>query len=483
MRVVIVGAGIGGLASAALLSKEHEIILIDRNDSPGGRARELKIGNYRFDRGPSWYIMHRLYSNFFSQIGNPEITLIPLKRSLRVYSNNGFIDLYPDDRKNAEIFERLERGGAEKYRRFMSRAKSLYERTMRHIYDDYRSISPSLLSLIGSNLDLLLENTDSYVNRFFSSEIARNIMKFHSVFLGDVPWKIPAFYILLIPSYLSENVMYPKGGMYRIVDALWSSIERVRFFPKATATELKIQGDVAKTLKIGGNNRVVELERGKILKDLALDRDETEIEGDVFILNNRRDVLRYIGREVRQYGDRSPIGVVLVYLGIRTDNNNLEHHNIYFSKQLDAHYRAIDRTQNIPDDFSFYFHIPSVTDKSSAPEGAHSVMLLIPVPKALEIDSRWIAERAIRKLRELIGDFEIECNMIVSPEDFQMSYLDRSSFGLSHTLFQSAMFRSKNYAENVKNLFYVGQNTNPGIGVPLVLSSAIIVKNLISELK
>ncbi|MEM4149006.1 MAG: phytoene desaturase family protein [Candidatus Anstonellales archaeon] len=480
MRVLVIGAGIGGLAAAALLSKRHQVVVIDKNDSWGGRARELYLDGYRFDRGPSWYIMPKLYNNFFRKLGAEDLTLIPLKKSLRVYSSKHKIDLYPNDTLNREVFEILEQGGAQKYDRFMHRSKELYDLAYRFIYEDYAKLNPDILSLVFKNFDVLLKNTDDYVNSVFRSTMARNIMKFHSVFLGDVPWRIPAFYSLLIPSYLSENVLYPKGGMYRIVDNIIRNMNNVIFLGNVKAESLNIQNGLVKNLIATVNSEIqvkfINAQNSNLPEWISIQGNQIRVDADIYIINHRKNILMQNGSE-----DRAPIGVFLMYLGIDTDNPDLEHHNLYFSSDTEAHYRAIDRSTHIPEDFCFYFHIPSVTDPSAAPRGKHSIMTLVPLPKNIRIDRAKMERKILDKLEELIGDFRLEQKKVLDMEDFENDYLDRSAFGLSHILSQSAMFRPKNYDTKVKNLFYVGQNTNPGIGVPLVLSSAIIVDNIIRE--
>lgn len=486
-NIIVIGGGIGGLASAALLAKDgYQVTLIEKNSIVGGRARFLKLRDFYFDMGPSWYMMPEVFENFF-KIFNKKTSdfyqLKKLKTHYRVFFEDGeIIDIYSDIKKNLETFKKYEKDGDEKLKKILQKSKFIYEKSMSQlVFSDYKNIfeiiKPEILiSLFKFNLFQSLHN---YVKKIITNKKLQKILEYTTVFLGGSPYNTPAFYQLVAHADFNLGIYYPKGGIYQIIEALKKLCQeyKVKIITNQSVKKLFFQ-----------NKKIIAVETNK----------KNKYFGDIFIVNADYPFFEtnLIPKEYQTYKKNywqkkvfSP-SAFLIYFGIKDELKNSDHHNLYFTEDWSKHFDNVYLTKKIPENPSFYYHIPSKTDPNMAPKNHHSVMILVPMPPGLylnKIQTENFYKKIIKKFADLNNIKNIEEKIIVKKifqaKDFLNDYnaYNGSAFGIAHTLFQTALFRPRNYSKKINNLFYVGHHTNPGVGMPPVLISAQIVYNLIKK--
>jgi phytoene desaturase len=481
-KAVIIGAGIGGLSTAPLLAKEgYEVLVIDNNERLGGRANWLEAGEYKFDMGPSWYLMPEVFERYFGLLGedvNDLLTLKKLDPSYRIFfpDDGDVIDISPDVDKMAEYFESLEVGAGDNFREYLRLAKYQYDVSMKDfVYRNYDSIFDFFNpKLVAESVKLSFFSTmDQYVRKFFKSIKIQKILQYTLVFLGGSPYNTPALYSLMSHVDFSQGVFYPMGGMYEIVKALEKVGKKrgVKYMTNTKVTKIEVSGRMASAVR---------LENGEI------------IEADLVVSNAdiAHTEMQLLDSEWRAYDQKywdqrtlAPSAIIL-YLGINKSLPEFLHHNLVFSKDWPTNFAQIFDDPQLPDDPSFYINVPSRIDKSLAPKGKETMFILVPVASGLEISPKELeiyADKILAILEQESGVKDlrkhIEYQKIFSVKDFETRYnsLNGTALGLAHTLGQTAIFRPSNYSKKVDNLYYVGASTVPGIGVPMCLISAELV--------
>lgn len=485
-KIIVIGAGFGGLSVAALLAKEgNDVTIIEKNSQIGGRARVWKKDGFVFDMGPSWYLMPEVFERFFSNFGNKPTDFFELHRldpSYRMFfGEDRVVDIHKDISKNMETFEKIEEGGAQKLRKYLAVSEYEYEVSMRDfVYKDYKSpfdfFNFELLTK-GSKLHVF-ESMDRYTKRFFSSSFARKILEYTIVFLGGTPKSTPALYSLMSHVDFNLGVWYPQGGINKLVEALEKICikNNVKIITDTEVNKIIVKDGVA----IG-----VEAKNQKIYADIIVSNAD--------YAHMERDLLE---KEDRSYSDKyferakiAPSGFV-IFLGLKKKIPKLIHHNLFLENDWNQHFETIFETPAWPNAPSYYISCPSKTDPSVAPEGHENIFILVPVASGLE-DNEKIREQYYKKIIshfEKIIDQKIEEHIVVkrifAHNDFIKDYnaFKGTALGLSHTLLQSAIFRPSNKSKKVKNLYYSGQYTHPGIGVPMTLiCSEIVAKKIRDE--
>jgi phytoene desaturase len=323
----------------------------------------------------------------------------------------------------------------------------------------------------------VFQKLDRYAKKFFKSARARQILEYNIVFLGGAPKKSPALYSIMSHVDLNLGVWYPMGGIWKLPDALYE-------LAKEMGVEFSLNDEV--------KSIVAEQKRAK---KIISERGETEVDAVVASAEYPHVEMELLDSNHRTYPEKywekktmAP-SMYLVYLGLDKKIKPLAHHNFYFPEDWDPHFKSLFDKKAWPENPAYYVGCPSKTDPSVAPEGGELVFLLVPVAPGLE-DSDEVRESYEQKildhLEKTLGENirdHIVIKKVFSHRDFEKTYhaYKGTALGLAHTLFQTAIFRPSNRSRKVKNLYFTGQYTNPGIGVPMALISSEIVSNKIKK--
>jgi phytoene desaturase len=488
MNIIIVGSGFGGLSAAALLAKEgYQVTVLEKNEGPGGRASVYSEKGFYFDMGPSWYLMPDVYQNFFLEFGKKAEDLFELEKldpSYRIFIyDEKVLDLSPDLEKNYKLFETLEEDGGQKLKDYLESSKELYEFSVNEmLYKDYKSILDVLngkLILKGYKLHLW-ENLQDYVNKQFESDEARKILEYAIGFLGGAPQNTPSFYHLVSHADLSMGVWYPQGGMRKVVQSLLQLAKSfgAQFKFNEPVKHLDVQENYVKTVITNKTNYKSDL--------VIITADYPHSELDLLNPENQTYNEKYWKKKVI-----APSAMV-IYLGVDFKVKKLLHHNLFLNKDWEEGFDYIFDPEKAewPKNPSYYVNVPSKTDKSAAPNGSETIYILIPLAPGME-DTTSLRERLFNNilddLESKIGE-NIREHIVIKKtfaiKDFKERYnaYKGTAFGLSHTLRQTALWRPAHKSKKVENLYYSGQYTHPGIGVPMVMvSSQIVAKEIIEK--
>jgi phytoene desaturase len=484
-NVLIIGAGVGGLSAAALLAKEgYDVEVIERNAEPGGRARVWETEGFVFDMGPSWYLMPEIFENFFNEFGksvSDYYELIRLDPNYRIFfGTKDIVDITADLQPNLDTFERFETGGGQKLQEYLAKAKETYEYMMDGImYKDLDSFwsmfSPSLMKA-GRKLHIL-SNIDEYVQKFFKSDRARKILEYPIVFLGGNPKNTPALYSIISHIDYNLGVWYPRGGIGKIPEALMKLAKaqgaNIRFEVEATHIEVK--------------NRAahqVQTTEGEISTDLVVvNADYPFAEIQMLESSNQAYPAKYWEKKVI-----APSAFV-VYLGVDRKLDQLTHHNVFLEYDWVQHFDQIFEKPAWPEKPAYYVCCTSKYDSLVAPKGKENIFITVPISPGIE-DTPQIREayldKIISHMEKLLGERfrdAISIKRVFSLNDFSQDYnaYRGTAVGLTHTFRQSAFFRPRHRSKKVRNLYYTGQYTHPGIGVPMALVSSKIVTAQITK--
>ncbi len=481
---VVIGSGFAGMAAACCLAQRgYSVTVLEKNGQTGGRARTWGKYGFTFDLGPSWYWMPDVFEQFFARFGKKPSDYYDLARldpAYRVvFGADDHVDISADLGELAERFERIEPGSAAKLREFLSQAEYKYRVGM----NDYvRRPSLSFFEFVDARIVKesvrlqMVQTMRSHVESFFRDERLRRILEFPILFLGGTGREIPAMYSLMNYADLVLGTWYPKGGMRKIADAM-----------ESLAVELGVaivtDAEVAR----------IEIERGNA--QAVVTTDGTRYAADVVIAgaDYHHVEQNLIAPEYRTYDEAywdkrvlSPSSL-LFYLGVNKRLQNLKHHNLFFDEPLDPHADAIYKHPAYPDKPLFYVCCPSQTDDTVAPPGCENVFVLIPLAPGLS-DTDAERERqygiVMERLERLTGQ-SIRDAVIVRRDyahrDFVADYhsYKGNAYGLANTLAQTAFWKPTIKPPKVRNLYYCGQMTVPGPGVPPSLISGQIAAELV----
>lgn len=484
-KIIVIGAGFGGLSVAALLAKEgNEVTIIEKNQDIGGRARVWKTEGFVFDMGPSWYLMPEVFERFFSNFGRKPEEFFELRRldpSYRMFfGDDKIVDISKDMEKNLETFEKIEKGGAEKLRKYLSVSEYEYEVSMRDfVYKDYKSpfdfFNFELLSK-GAKLHVF-ESMDRYTKRFFSSSLSRKILEYTIVFLGGTPKSTPALYSLMSHVDFNLGVWYPIGGINKVVEALerLCKSHNVKIITNKEVEKIIVENGIARGVVVGNETINADI----IVSNADYAHMETKLLEEKY---------RSYKKEYFEKAKIAPSGFV-IFLGLKKKLPKLVHHNLFLENDWNKHFETIFEKPSWPDAPSYYISCPSKTDPSIAPDGFENIFILVPVASGLEDAEETIEKyykKIIKHFEKVVGE-KIEDQIVVkrifTHTDFIKDYnaYKGTALGLSHTLWQSAIFRPSNKSKKVENLYYTGQYTHPGIGVPMTLICSEIVAKKISD--
>ncbi|MFO7677342.1 MAG: phytoene desaturase family protein [Thermoplasmatota archaeon] len=484
-KIVVVGAGFGGLSAAALLAhKGYDVNVIEKNEQVGGRASVWKKDGFVFDMGPSWYLMPDVFENFFSLFNKKPtdyMDLVRLDPAYRVFFNTKeYCDISKDLDKNLELFESFEPGAKEKMKDYLKKSEYEYNIAMRDfIYKNYKHLTdffkPKLI-VEGTKLHMF-EKLDSYAKRYFQSEKIRKILEYTIVFLGGSPYDSPALYSLMSHVDFNLGVWFPKGGMGKLAEAFYTLAQEqgVSFVFNEPVEKIIVNNSKVSGVKTNKN---------------TYDADKVIVNADYCWADTH-----LVEKKYQSYSDsywkkrKIAPSAYLLFLGLDKPIKNFIHHNLYFHPQWDEHFDDIFKNPQWPQRFSYYVSCISKTDETTAPKNCENVFVLVPVAPGLE-DTDLIREtyfnKTIDHMEKLAGENirdHIIVKRIFAHHDFSQRYnaYKGTALGLAHTLKQTAIFRPRHESKKVKNLYYTGHYNHPGIGVPMVVISSQIVAEMISK--
>ncbi|OCK50260.1 phytoene dehydrogenase [Chryseobacterium sp. CBo1] len=480
-KIAIIGSGFSGLSAAAYTSKNgHEVHVFEKNSTLGGRARQFKTNNgYVFDMGPSWYWMPDIIEDFFKDFNKKTsdyYELIPLNPQFEMVFSDGNMALPQDYSEMRNLFESVEKGAAKKLDEFMHDAQYKYEVGMKDFvtkpcHSWFEFVSPKIAK---SALKLdLLSNFHRFVRKYFSDPKLIMLMEFPVIFLGAAPKDIPALYSLMNYGGYKLGTWYPNGGFYKVIEAM-SEIAKeqgVQFHLNSNVDEIKIIKGKASSIVVNG----------------------TEIEFDTIIASSDyHHTENLIQKEYKNYSEEywekktfAP-SCLIYYLGFKEKIPNLKHHTLFFENDLDLHTSEIYEDKKWPTKPLFYACCPSKTDENVAPENCENIFLLMPVATGIEdneeIREKYFLEMIQRlekhtKSSDLLSKIEYKKSYCIN--DFKKDYnaYEGNAYGLANTLNQTAVLKPSLRNKKVKNLFYTGQLTVPGPGVPPSIISGKIAAN------
>ncbi|WP_280586601.1 phytoene desaturase family protein [Halorubrum sp. Boch-26] len=483
--VVVIGGGFGGLSTACYLADAGaDVTLLEKNEQLGGRASRLEADGFRFDMGPSWYLMPDVFERFFGHFGRTPDEFYELERldpHYRVFWKDGDkVDVLPDREENKRLFEEYEPGAGEAFEAYLEESERTYNIGMEHfVYED----RPRLRDYVDTDVMRyswglsLLGKMQGHVEDYFDHPKLQQLMQYTLVFLGGSPYNTPALYNLMSHVDYNMGVYYPEGGIGAVVDGIVALGDDLGVEYVTDAEVTGIEGR-------RGGFAVDTADGERYLSDLVVsDADYAHTEQALLPPRKRQYAEEYW--ESRTYAPSA----FLLYLGVEGDVPNLEHHTLVLPTAWDEHFEQIFDDPSWPDDPAYYLCVPSETDDTVAPEGHSNLFALVPIAAGLEdtpelresyrdlvLDD--IAENTGTELRDRIVFEETFC-----VDDFSDRYNSYrgSALGLAHTLRQTSLLRPSHESDAVDGLYFTGSTTTPGIGVPMCLISGQITAETVSK--
>ena len=485
-NVVIIGSGFAGLAAASFLAEAgFRVTVLEKNESPGGRARQFTTEDgYVFDMGPSWYWMPDVFEQFFAHFGKKPADyyhLVRLDPSYCVhFGAENRMDVPANMADLEALFERYEPGSAPKLRRFIAEAEYKYKVGMADfVHKPSHSIWEFADARIAASLFRLqmFTSISRHIRSLFHNEYLIQLLEFPVLFLGATPQKTPALYSLMNYADMALGTWYPMGGMHKIVEGMVQLATElgVVFHYGAEVTSIEVHHDQATRV----HTRSGETYPAAVLVGGA---DYHHIEQALLSAPDRDYSEKYW--DSRTLAPSS----LLFYLGVNKRLKNVLHHNLFFDADFSLHAHEIYETPKWPSNPLFYVSVPSVTDPSVAPSGCENVFLLMPVAPALD-DAEDTREAyydlMMTRLERLTGQSVREAvvyKRAYAHANFIQDYhaYKGNAYGLANTLWQTAFLKPRLKSRKVSNLYYTGQLTVPGPGVPpSLISGEVVAKEVI----
>ncbi|MFI0491976.1 phytoene desaturase family protein [Flavobacterium sp.] len=480
--ITIIGSGFSALAASCYLAKEgFDVTILEKNPTVGGRARQLLKDGFTFDIGPTWYWMPDVFEKFFADFGKKPsdyYTLEKLNPAYEVYFDALDSIQIPDNLPEIlAIFEKEETGSAEHLDSFLKNAKFNYDVAIKDlVYRPGISLTELITPVTIKKVNQFFTTIRTTVRKKIKSHKLRQIMEFPVLFLGAKPSNTPAFYSFMNYADFGLGTWHPKGGMYEVVNAMVNLAESlgVKIETNQNVENIVVVNSIAKGVISNG----ILIESDIVLSGADYHHTETLLD-----------------KQFRGYSEKywdtkvfAPSSL-LFYVGFDKKIENVSHHTLFFDTDFDVHANAIYDDPKWPEKPLFYASFPSKTDSIVAPEGNEAGIFLIPIAPGIE-DTPEIREKYFENI---ISRFEELTNQKVTDsilfkesfcvKDFVKDYnsYKGNAYGLANILTQTAFLRPKIKSKKVRNLFFTGQLTVPGPGVPPAIISGKIVSDLIKK--
>ena len=483
--VTIVGGGIGGLATAAeLAASGADVTLLEANDRVGGAANLIEHDGYRFDTGPSWYLMPGAFERFFARFGAEPSDFYDLTRldpNYRVFWKDGDrADVRADHDYMRELFESYESGAGEALDDYLADAEEAYELGVeRFVYPDRSRIRDMIdtdVARSGRALPML-RTMDEHVQQYVDHPKLRQLLEYTLVFLGGSPYNTPGLYSMLSHADLSLGVYYPEGGMYAVVEGLRALAEQlgVQVHTNEPVERIRLAGHP------GGRDEATPFGRRYTVETSDRTLDATTVVSNANPVHAEQDLLDPdLRRHEPDYWDDRTLApsAFMLYLGVAGSVEPLEHHTLVLPTDWDSHFEAIFDEPRWPTDPAYYVSVPSVTDDTVAPADGSAVVVLVPIAPTLDD-----TDAARERYREQVLDdltthtgVDLRDRIVTEHTACVSEFADRlgapggTALGLAHTLTQTGPLRP-GHRGGAPGIYFTGSYTTPGIGVPMALLS------------
>ncbi|NOS93553.1 MAG: phytoene desaturase [Cyclobacteriaceae bacterium] len=478
-KVGVIGSGFSGLAAASCLAqKNYDVTIFEKNESAGGRARKFETDGFLFDMGPSWYWMPDVFEKYFALFGKKPSDFFDLHRldpSYRVFFGKEDVwDVPAGEDRLCTYFETIEKGSGAQLKQFLAEGKYKYDVGINKlVYKPGISISELLdLELAKGVFKLhVFESVSAYVKKHFKDPRLIQLLEFPVLFLGAPADKTPALYTLMNYADVSLGTWYPMGGMHKIVEGMVTVAKElgVKFEYNSAVEKIIVRNKKVSGIQTNGTEYALDY--------LVAGADYHHVEQELLPAEYRRYSEDYWQKRVM-----APSSLIY-YLGVNKRVKGLLHHNLFFDRDFGKHAKEIYESPQWPTDPLFYVSVPSKTDNQVAPEGCENIFLLLPVAPGLK-DDETVREKYFNlmmdRIEKLTGDSwrdNIIYKRSYAHSDFISDYhaFKGNAYGLANTIMQTANLKPSILNKTLTNLFYTGQLTVPGPGVPPSLISGQVV--------
>ncbi len=461
------------------------MLVLEKHDQPGGRARQWKKDGFTFDMGPSWYWMPDVFERFFGAFGkriSDYYTLHRLDPSYRIYFQNDIMDVPADYNELKAVFEKIEPGSGKQLDTFLEEACFKYKVGMEKlVYKPGLSLSEFVDADVIKGMFRLdiLTSMKAHVGKYFKDSRLRELMEFPVLFLGALPKQIPALYSLMNYADIKGGTWFPQRGMYSIVEAMYSLAKElgVVFHFKQDVVSIDVENGKAKTVTTHNNTYTA---------------DAIISAADYHFTENQLLLPQYRNYNESYWNNRvmAP-GSLLYYVGINKKLDGITHHSLFFDTSFEAHGRQIYETKEWATEPLFYVSATSVTESTVAPDGCENLFFLIPEAAGLTGDTEELREHyfsiILKRFEARIGQ-EVQKHILFCKSYAHRNFIEDynafkgNAYGLANTLRQTAILKPSCRNKKVKNLFYAGQLTVPGPGVPpSLISGEIVAREVLKE--
>ena len=484
---IVIGSGFSGLSAAAFLAEKGiKMTVIEKNNQIGGRARKIESQGYCFDMGPSWYWMHDIFENFFNHFNRSSNEFYKLKKldpGFKIIFDSEEIAIPSNFKETCKLFKRYEVQGDKKLLKFMKDAEKKYKIGLSFLY---KSPGLSLTEFFKTNLIFnlgnltLLSSYRKHIKKYFKHPLLIHILEFPVLFLGATADKMPALYSLMSYSGIKDGTFYPIGGFHEIIKGMKNICDQkgVKFLKNEEVTKINVKN--RKAYSITTINQTINTDF------VVASADYAHVESCL------------LEKEFRNYDEEywkrkkfSPSALIF-YLGIKKKLKNLEHHNLFFDEDVEKNSADIYIHKRSNKNPLFYVCCPSKTDIKVAPIGKENIFILMPISAGIK-DNNKIREKYFEIIIDILEKYT-NCNIKEHIEhkksycinDFQNDYnaYKGNAYGLANTLDQTANLKPKIINNKITNLFYTGQLTVHGPGVPpSIISGQIVSEYIIKNLK
>lgn len=485
-KVVVIGSGFAGLSAASFMAKAGwKVTVVEKLTAPGGRAGQLKKDGFTFDMGPSWYWMPDVFERYFKQFGKnvaDYYTLQRLSPSYKIYTNQGSTDIPADFDDMKKLFENLEPGSAKNLEKFIQEAAYKYKVGIQKLV-----FKPGQSIIEFADADVIkgifkldiFTSVRKHVHKYFKHPFLRQLLEFPVLFLGALPENTPALYSLMNYADIIGGTWYPQGGMYSIVDAMYNvALELgVEFHFNQEVTSVRIESGIAKQVITSTS----EFEADVVIGGADYHFIETKLLTEA----HRSYTEKYWKKRVM-----AP-SCLIYYVGLNKRLSNILHHSLFFDVPFEQHAAEIYTSKKWPGNPLFYVSATSVTDSTVAPEGCENLFFLIPVAAGLQGDTEALREKyfsmIVARMESHTGQ-SISGSIVYKKSFAQTDFINEynsykgNAYGLANTLMQTAVLKPSCRSKKVKNLFYTGQLTVPGPGVPpSLISGEVVAKEVLKN--